>query len=372
MTEKVRAIGLMSGTSLDGIDAALISSDGGVQLERSHFLSRPYDPEFRRSLRQLALAKGEHTEHEAIERELTLQHAAIVRDLLAEAGLKPEDIEVIGFHGHTLFHDPVQGQQGQGVTCQAGDGKLLAKETGIPVVYDFRANDIAQGGEGAPLVPVYHRALALAAGLQTPLALLNLGGVANITWIGSPDEEELVAFDCGPGNALIDDWMQKCTGTPLDEKGETAAKGTIDKAAISVFLTDDFFLRPPPKSLDRDHFKGLVDLLGHRRLSVEDGAATLTAATIAAVAAAVPQLPVAPEQWIVCGGGRHNGTLMSGLSSALGKAVRPADMFGWNGDATEAEAFAYLALRHLQQRPVTFPQTTGAPGPLTAGNLAKP
>jgi len=365
------AIGLMSGTSLDGIDAALIKSDGNEKCEHHAFLSHPYEAAFRKSLRQLALAQGEHPEREAIETELTERHIKAVHDLLTQAGKTAADICCIGFHGHTLFHAPTPGVAGEGKTLQIGKAARLAEKTGIDVYYDFRSEDVALGGEGAPLVPIYHRALALSTQLERPLAFLNIGGVANITWIGESSEQTLMAFDCGPGNALIDDWMARHSDQAMDKNGDRAAAGQSDKAALAVFLNDDFFLRSPPKSLDRDYFKEFPALLAHRRLSLEDGAATLTAATVACVAAALPQLPKPPKQWIVCGGGRHNATLMRQLSETLKCAVRSADMFGWNGDAVEAEAFAYLALRRRHNLPTTFPGTTAVPEPLSTGVLAQ-
>lgn len=346
-------VGLMSGTSMDGIDAALLETDGEAVLSFGPSLTHPYDEAFRERLRDvLGLADPPAD----LIQELTKRHAQAVKALLEMAG---QGAGLIGFHGHTILHRPEEGR-----TLQIGDGAMLAQLTGIDVVGDFRSNDVAAGGQGAPLVPVYH--LALAAELDKPLAVLNIGGVANVTYIGP--HGGVLAFDTGPGNALIDDWMLAMTGYPIDEDGRLAAEGQVDEAAVQEFLDHSWFSEPPPKSLDRDEFalfaKGLMS-----GLPPADGAATLCAFTTAAVARAESHLPRTPRRWLVSGGGRKNPVLMEGLGTRLGVPVDPVEAVGWNGDALEAQAFAYLAARSVKGLPLSFPGTTGVKEPTTGGRL---
>ena len=348
------ALGLVSGTSLDGIDAALILSDGARLVEPGPALSLSYDAAFRARLRGVL---GQSGPLEEIERELTLRHAGAVMALLGRAGMAPGEVTVAGFHGQTILHEPEAG-----VTRQLGDGALLATETGIDVVGDFRSRDMAEGGQGAPFAPLYHAALA--ADLEKPLAVLNLGGVGNLTWIG-PEEDAILAFDTGPGNALLDDWAERHLGRPIDEDGALARTGTVDEMALGQFLADPFFEQPPPKSLDRDAFD-IAPLTG---LSPADGAATLAAFSAAAVAAGLVHLPAPPKRWLVTGGGRHNPVLMEALAGRLGAPVGPVEAVGWQGDALEAQAFAYLALRALDGLPLSLPGTTGVERPTSGGVL---
>ncbi|MEW5729629.1 MAG: anhydro-N-acetylmuramic acid kinase [Pseudomonadota bacterium] len=353
------ALGLMSGTSLDGVDAALAVTDG-VAVERlGQSLTVPYDPGLRSRLRAVLGGVGEVA---AVEHDVTLFHAEVVRRLLAEAGLSPAEIDVVGFHGHTILHRPDQRR-----TWQIGDGQLLADALGIPVVNDFRSADVAAGGQGAPLVPVFHRALA--AGLPRPLAVLNLGGVGNVTWIGADDA--LLAFDTGPGNALLDDWALAHTGRPVDAGGALARAGRADMHAVAGFTQHEYFDRRPPKSLDRDDFRAHAARLVAGKAAA-DGAATLTAFTARSVALALPHLPEPPARWLVCGGGRHNPEVMAALAAELGVPVDPVEVVGWDGDALEAQAFAYLAVRSLRGLPLTFPGTTGGPAPCGGGRSHAP
>jgi len=356
----------MSGTSLDGIDAALIHSDGVRAVVTGGFLSLPYDPDLRRRLRSVAGGGGPVAE---VERELTLRHAEAVRRLLQEAGVAPSEVRIIGFHGHTILHRPQEGR-----TWQIGDGALLAAQTGIDVVADLRSNDVALGGEGAPLVPLYQAALA--AGLERPLAVVNIGGVANVTWIGpgkdasreaggDGGEGEVLAFDTGPGNALINDWVERQGGEPLDRDGVLALAGRVDAAILAELLDNPYFDRRPPKSLDRDDFSA-APVAG---LSLEDGAATLTAFTAATIAKAAEHFPAPVRRWLITGGGRHNPTLMAALAARVEAAVEPVEAVGWQGDALEAQAFAYLALRSLAGAPLTLPTTTGISRPASGGQL---
>jgi anhydro-N-acetylmuramic acid kinase len=356
MSDPVWAIGLMSGTSGDGIDAALLKTDGERIVETGPGIGNAYDPAFRARLKS---AYGQWDPPAGLERELTERHAAVVLRLVAQAGMRPGDVGVVGFHGQTILHEPERHR-----TRQIGDGALLAELTGIPVVNDFRSADMAAGGEGAPLAPVYHRALA--AGLEKPVAVLNIGGVSNVTWIG--DGDALIAFDTGPGNALIDDWAMRHTGEPVDRDGALAKSGKVDQAAVARFLENPYFKRPAPKSLDRDAFKAFS--LG--AMNAPDGAATLTAITAASIAAGVAHLPALPKRWLVCGGGRHNPVLMEALRARLGAAVDPIEATGWDGDMIEANAFAFMAVRSMRELPISFPGTTGVKQPTAGGRLHRP
>ena len=372
------AIGLMSGTSMDGIDVALIETDGTglkVVLSANGYVEslgatgyRPYSDEERATLRA-ALTDAEAIEARTdrpgcvgeAEDLVTRSHAEAVQSFLEENGLTATDIDVIGFHGQTVVHRP-----DQRMSVQIGDGQSLADQLGIPVIYDFRAADIEAGGQGAPLVPAFHRALAEASGFPGPLGILNIGGVANVTLIGRGGE--LLAFDTGPGNALIDDWMRERTGRPLDDGGRTAARGRPDAALLEWLLMHPFFGKTPPKSLDRNWFSH--KLAG--QLTTEDGAATLTAFTAQAVARALDHAPEPPSRWIVAGGGARNGELMRLLATLLQTEITTADAIGWSSAFLEAQAFAYLAILSCEGLPITFPSTTGVGAALPGGVRAKP
>ena len=351
----IRAIGLMSGTSLDGIDAAIVETDGEQIIRTGAFLTLPYQDRFRAKLRAILGTRGEGEEAESVARELAHLHAQAVAALLAHAGLGAEEVDLIGFHGQTIFHDPRNR-----FTRQLGDGALLARLTGLPVVNDFRSADVAAGGQGAPLVPLFHNALA--DGLERPLAILNIGGVANVTYVGDGDP---IAFDTGPGNALIDDLFLQRTGLALDFRGETASSGAVDEAVLARLLDHSYFSASIPKSLDRNAFSASA-VAG---LSLEDAAATLSMFTARSIARSVALLPSAPLRWLVCGGGRHNDAVMHALHDLLHVPVMPVEDVGWNGDALEAQAFGYLAVRALKGLPLTLPTTTGVAQPLTGGVL---
>ena len=363
----MRALGLMSGTSLDGIDAAIIETDGLTEVVPGPSLAVPYTPEERVVLRSaLEVAKiwepDEPMPAEVAEAErlLTLAHAQAVRALLKKAEMTPQDIDIIGFHGQTVLHQPDRRR-----TVQIGMGAELARLTGIDVVNDFRSADVAAGGHGAPLVPLYHQALVKSAGIKEAIAIINIGGVGNVTYVGLDDT--LIAFDTGPGNALIDDWCLRHTGQPVDRDGALAEAGEVDVDVLQVLMDNEFFELPPPKSLDRFSFS--PEPVEH--LSAPDGAATLTAFTVEAIARGIAHIPGMPTRFVVCGGGRHNPTLMSMLSKRLQGGVLPAEDLGWRGDDVEAEAFAYLAVRALEGLPLSLPTTTGVPEPMAGGRLNK-
>lgn len=362
------AIGLMSGTSLDGVDVALIETDGEAVAAFGPTGYRAYPESERNLLRQALADAAALTTRDArpgvlaeAERLVTRAHGEAVESFLRDHGLARNAIDVIGFHGQTVLHRPERR-----LTVQIGDGQALAATLGIPVVFDLRAADVAAGGQGAPLVPVYHRALVGALDQAGPTVVVNIGGVANITYI---DGETLIACDTGPGNALLDDFMRRATGEAVDRDGGTAAQGRADQAWIARALSLPFFSRLPPKSLDRNDFATLeVD-----GMSVTDGAATLTTFTAAAIARIVEVLPKPPLRWIVVGGGARNPTLMRMLTERLAPAsVQRGSDCGWASDAIEAQAFAYLAVRSLKGLPLTYPGTTGVTAPLTGGVLAKP
>lgn len=355
------AVGLMSGTSMDGIDAALIRTDGLSAVEPVAAVSRSYDEAFRQKLREAVGRPGAGAD---ISRELTARHVEIVEELISSSGVARPDVEIVGFHGHTVFHDPEHGQ-----TVQIGDGQMLAAETGIDVVSDFRSNDVAAGGQGAPFAPLAHAVLAPD---LRPICFLNIGGVANLTWIGEEADpgradvfEHLCAFDTGPGGALVDDWTHRHTGEPYDKDGALAASGRIDPDVLGHLLQNGYFDAPPPKSLDRDAF----DVCALEGLSVADGAATLTAFTAETIARAVRHLPEPPKVWLVTGGGRHNPVLLGLLNDRLDVAVKPTEAFGIDGDVLEAQAFGYLAVRSLRALPLSGPTTTGVPAPTLGGRL---
>lgn len=352
---------------MDGVDAALLWTDGGARIDPVAFHCRPYAAPERAALRA-AMAEARRLDIRRVTpaiaeatRIVTHAHAEAVATLLAQAGaLRPE---LVGFHGQTIAHRPDLGW-----TWQIGNGPALARRLGLPVVHDLRSADMAAGGQGAPLLPVFHRALIdQARAGDEPVAILNLGGVANITWLGTGLGQWL-SFDTGPANALIDDWVRGTTGQAWDEGGALAAAGHVQPHVLARLLDHPFFAAPPPKSLDRDAFAA-APVEG---LSAADGAATLTAFTAAGVARAFAHLPAPPARLLVTGGGRHNRTMIAMLSRMLPCPVHPVEALGWDGDALEAQAFGYFAVRHVTGRPITFPETTGCAAPTVGGVLALP
>ena len=354
--EMLRAIGLMSGTSLDGVDAAWLETDGERIGRFGPALTLPYDATLRADLRGLLdrapdLARDDPGVAEIAAR-LTARHAEAVRAIGQPA-------DIVGFHGQTILHRPERR-----LTWQIGDAAALARATRLPVAWDFRSADVAAGGEGAPLAPVYHAALA--APLPKPVAVLNIGGVANVTWIG-PDDT-LLACDTGPGNGPLDDWAARHGNQDCDRDGTLSARGRVSGTVLRCLLAAPYFARAMPKSLDRLDFGTALTASGVEALSAADGAATLVAFTAEAVART--PLPQTPRRWLVCGGGRHNPTLMAALRERLG-AVAPVEAAGWDGDALEAQCFGLLAVRVLRGLPLSFPGTTGVPHALQGGRLAR-
>jgi anhydro-N-acetylmuramic acid kinase len=367
------AIGLMSGTSMDGIDVAALKSDGDTISEIGPGIFVAYASAFRRKLEgALEVAKSIRRREERpgnlaeIEREITEHHAAAVEAFLATAPAGWEKPEVIGFHGQTVLHRPQIG-----LTVQLGDGPMLASRTRLPVIYDMRANDMVLGGQGAPLVPAYHAALARslppALAGRYPIVFVNIGGISNITFV--PATGDPIAFDTGPGNTLIDQWVAAHGGVPFDADGAIAGEGHVVGTVVRRYLENPFFDRPGPKSLDRNDFT--LDVASG--LELADGARTLAAVTAKAILKAVEHLPERPKLWILCGGGRKNPHIVADMKAGAGDAeVVLAEDAGLRGDFTEAEAWAFLAVRSRRGLPLTWPTTTGTMHPALGGVLAEP
>ncbi len=355
------ALGAMSGTSMDGVDAAMVLTDGERILEFGPTAFRPYTPAEQATLRA---ALGRWPGDPGVEAAAEVVEAAHAGLLSRFSGA-----EMIGFHGQTLAHDP----GGRG-THQAGDGALLARVLGLPVVWEFRSADVALGGQGAPLAPFFHFACARHIGATKPLAMLNLGGVGNVTWIDprhpAPESHgALLAFDTGPANAPLNDLMQARTGQAMDPQGETAMRGRVDEDRIAAFLAHPWFHKMPPKSLDRNDFHSSLDM---GNLALEDAAATLTAAAAAAVARGAEHFPVAVSRILVTGGGRHNARLMSELANRLRADVEPVEAAGLDGDMLEAQAFAFLAVRVARGMATSGPATTGVAALVGGGKVSRP
>jgi anhydro-N-acetylmuramic acid kinase len=367
----VTALGLMSGTSLDGIDAAFVRTDGVMVSDVGPAITVAYTDAEREILgRAITAAAGYRRRSLTVPADVVIAadlvteaHGRVVERLIRSVPSSIWSAEVIGFHGQTILHRPADNW-----TWQIGDGANLARRLGVPVVDDFRSADVAAGGQGAPLAPLYHQALAnsVTPREQGPVAVVNIGGVANVTWIG--DDGTLLAFDTGPGNGLLDDWMIARKGQAADWDGKVAASGRVDEAVLANYMGHDYFHLPPPKSLDRHDFN--LDAASH--LSEEDGAATLTAFTARAIAEGRRFFPAPAARWLVCGGGRHNPTLMAELQRALNAPVMPVEAVGWRGDAMEAEAFAFLAVASSRGLPLSFPGTTGVASPMTGGRVNQP
>lgn len=359
----------MSGTSMDGVDVAIIETDGEEIQSFGPAASFAYS-QFERQLlleaveaaRSLSRRDDRSGVLAIAEKMVTDKHVESVNAFAAANAIALSSVDVIGFHGQTVIHRPEKG-----FTVQLGLGAKLFEEVGVPVVFDFREADMAEGGQGAPLVPIFHRALALRNKLPLPSAFVNIGGIANVTFVADGNAEELIAFDAGPGNCLLDDWAMKHTGKPVDLDAHLALAGTVNRDALQELMSHPFFIVPPPKSLDRNFFS-LSALSG---LGIEEGAATLTALTVAAIASAARWFPAPPSMWIITGGGARNPHMLEGLRRVLGPNTRAAEELGLNADFIEAQAFAYLAARKLRSLPSSFPKTTGTKRPAVLGILIR-
>jgi len=359
------SLGLMSGTSLDGTDVSIIQTDGEKILDFGPSVSIPYSDHFRETLKNAVLRAGrsnQFTSEDSLGRELASINIEAVTKFLSinivDSKFKRPDI--IGFHGHTILHRP-----DQGFSKQIGDCQYLASELGIPVVGNFRARDIYGGGQGAPLVPVYHKALF--SEHKKPLCVVNIGGIANITWIGNSDKD-IIAFDTGPGNGLIDSWVEQKIGNRFDIDGIVASQGQIHGNILDKLMDNSYFSRKFPKSLDRSDF----NLQEIKNLSLEDGAATLTAFTAETILLGIRQCPLPPEVVFITGGGRHNKTIMDSLNKEYLFNIYPIEHADFDGDALESQAFAFLAVRSVKKDPITFPSTTGVSRPSTGGQTFFP
>lgn len=360
----LRALGLMSGTSMDGIDAAILDSDGDLISAFGPTGYLPYSTNDRALIRRAMVAAQKMTDHDGqidvireAESLITERHQSIVSKMLSEHG----PVDLIGFHGQTIFHAP-----DRGVTMQIGDGQSLADAAGTDVIFDMRSNDVAHGGQGAPLAPVYHRAVANHLDLDLPVALINIGGVANVTWIGA--DGELLACDTGPGNALMNDWVKRHTGADYDADGALASQGQLDDSALSVLLDNPYFSMGWPKSLDRDAFT----LAPVEHLTLADGVTTLAAFTVRSIVDGLHQCPQMPTKIVIVGGGAYNPVLLQMLGAELASQVVPMGTLGLEPDFIEAQAFAYCAVRSKKGMPITFPGTTGCQSPLSGGKLVSP
>ena len=357
----VRALGAMSGTSLDGVDAAVVETDGQEILGFGPTGYRAYSAQERTVLRD-ALGQWHGRQVEAAGELVTQAHAEALSEF--------EEVDLIGFHGQTLAHEP----RGRG-TLQVGDGNGLSQALGLPVVWDFRSDDVAMGGEGAPLAPFFHFACAKWIGADQPVCFLNLGGVGNLTYVdpsydGPEAPGALLAFDTGPANAPVDDLMQARLGQPMDRDGAVARGGTVEPGALELFLAEPFFARMPPKSLDRNDFAQMIQLV--QQLGDADAVATLTAMCAAGVAQGMEHCPKPPARVLVTGGGRHNPVLMEMLRVSLECPVDPVETVGLDGDMLEAQAFAYLAVRVARGLPTSGPGTTGVAALVGGGVVSAP
>lgn len=357
----IRALGAMSGTSLDGVDGAVVETDGERIMNFGESRYRAFT-DAERSVLRAALGQWHGDAVEAATVVVDAAHAEVL------AGF--DNVEVVGFHGQTLAHEP----HGRG-TLQVGNGAALAEVLQTPVVWDFRSDDVAMGGEGAPLAPFFHFACARWINATAPLCFLNLGGVANLTYVDPsfdrPDETgALLAFDTGPANAPVNDLMQARLGVEMDRDGALAAQGTVETGALELFLAEPYFAKMPPKSLDRNDFSEMIALVGE--LGDADAAATLTAMCAAGVAQGVEHCPTPPQRILVTGGGRHNPVLMQMLQVSLDCPVVPVETVGLDGDMLEAQAFGYLAVRVMRGMATSCPGTTGVSASVGGGILSVP
>ena len=367
MKNLVTSIGLMSGTSSDGIDASIIKSDGEneVYFAGNHFL--PYEEKVQSKIRNLkekinliSDLKKNIPEIDSLEKEITSLHAKVVNLIIEKLKLNKSDIDLIGFHGHTILHSFKDKK-----TKQIGDGRLLAQLTRLNVVYNFRENDIKNGGQGAPLVPIFHKLLQIKLKLKAPLVFLNIGGISNLTYLSK--NQEMISFDSGPGNFLIDKILQIKSNNQIqyDKEGMIAFTGSVDKNIVDSYLSDAYYKALPPKSLDVNDF----NLKPLRNLSIKDSVATLSELTSLVIVNALNFFSLKPTEIIVCGGGRKNKYIFERIKKLSNITISNIDNYKINGDFIESQAFAYLAIRSFLNKPISFPKTTGVDKPVTGGNF---
>lgn len=359
----MKVIGVMSGTSMDGIDVALLETDGEAAIKRGPSSVSAYPSDLREALIALVAdqKRAEFEDVAALSDAVTDAHCEAVEAFLKRVGLAKHAIDLVGFHGQTIFHAP-----DRKLTRQLFNGPRATARLGIDSVCQFRTADVAMGGQGAPLAPLYHRALAQASLLEMPVMVLNLGGVANVTYL---NRDHVIAFDTGPASALLDDFLRERRGMAFDQDGALAAIGQPDRLMVEQFLAHEYFRTFPPKSLDRNAFHEWMRLVSP--LSDADGAATLAAFTLESICASIAHVPEPPNRWLVGGGGRHNRFLMQGLRQRLAVPVDPVEALGWDGDTLEAECFGWLAVRALKGLPLSLPSTTGVPYPMSGGEISR-
>ena len=369
MKKLITSIGLMSGTSSDGIDASIIKSDGEnkVHFIGNHFL--PYEKRVKSKIRNLKEKinlildlKKNILEIDDLEKEITLLHAGIVNLIIEKFELNKSEIDLIGFHGHTIFHNFKDKK-----TKQIGDARLLSQLTGLNVVYNFRKNDIKNGGQGAPLVPIFHKLLQIKLKLKRPLVFLNIGGISNLTHLNK--DKKITSFDSGPGNFLIDKILQLKSNDKIqfDKEGMIAFTGNVDKNILDSYLSDPYYKSLPPKSLDVNDFNlGLL-----MSLNLKDSVATLSELTSLTIINALNFFSSKPVQIILCGGGRKNKYISERIKKLSNIATNNIDTYKINGDFIESQAFAYLAIRSFLKKPISFPGTTGVVKPTTGGDIIK-
>ena len=368
----LRVLGFMTGTSLDAVDMAVIETDGHDILSFGPAGEMKLDGETRAIIEDAIedafdweRDEEEPDSFEDARMAVADAHLAAALGFMAVNGVKSSALDLVGVHGQTVLHEaPTPDEPGR--TVQLIDAVSVAEGLGVPVAYDFRSADVAAGGQGAPLAPVYHAALVRKAGMEGPVAVLNLGGVGNITLIRA--DGGLEAFDTGPANGMVDLLVQSRMKKRMDEGGRLAAAGTVDSAVLDAYLAHPYFAATGPKSLDRFDFS--LDPVAE--LSLEDAAATLTAFAAQAVALGVARCSEQPKEIVVCGGGRHNPVLLAAIRERVGVPVSTAEDKGWRGDSIEAEAFAFLAARCRLGLPISFPGTTGVPTPMTGGRIVEP
>jgi len=369
MKNLITSVGLMSGTSSDGIDASIIKSDGEneVLFIGNYFL--PYDEKVRSKIRKLKEKINlifdleiNASEIDNLEKEITLLHVKIVKLIIKKFELSKTEIDLISFHGHTIFHSFKKKKK-----KKLGDGKLLSQLTGIDVVYNFRENDIKNGGHGAPLVPIFHKLLQVKLKLDMPIVFLNIGGISNLTYLNK--SEEMESFDTGPGNFLIDKMVQLKSNDKIqfDKDGAIAFTGNVNKNILDIYLSDPYYNFLPPKSLDVNNFT----LSPLSSLSLKDSVATLAELTSLTTVNALNFFKLKPIEIILCGGGRKNKYIFERLKKLSNIKISNIDNYKVNGDFIESQAFAYLAIRSFLKKPISFPETTGVLKPSTGGDFIK-
>lgn len=356
------ALGILSGSALDGVDIAYIRTDGVDVYETGHMMSVPYEESLRQKVRSILGIRPDTPENQAllneVEEELTTFWAQAVREYIETYDVK---IDVIGLEGHTVCNDPKEHY-----IYQLGDGHLLAQLTGIQVVYNFHAADIAAGGQGAPLDVTFYNAVT--SQYPRPLAVVDISSISSIAWLGSYGE--MVAFNSGPGNAAIDEWVFKHAGMHMDYNGKLAIMGHINEQIVAAMMKHKYFAQYPPKSTHREEFREKLEHL--EGLSLEDGAATATAFVAESIAySLLLYVPDIPKRIMVCGGGAKNPTLMRFLRQKLANIeVCTAEDWGCDSLAVDVQAVAYLAVRRLHFLPISFPTTTGVIEPMVGGKIA--